>query len=193
MTRTHALAGLSLAALMAVATPALAQPVAGARDCSPIQRIWYAVTLRSDLCTPSPSDHGPPPPPPPPPPPYLPPPPPTAVQLGPFLVFFDWDSSVITAEAAQVLDHAAQQYAATGGASIVLAGHADASGPEAYNSGLSQRRADAVRDRLAALGLPANAIATESYGESRLMVVTPDGVPEPQNRRVEIVFGNPRM
>ncbi|WP_426165159.1 OmpA family protein [Sandarakinorhabdus sp. DWP1-3-1] len=180
-------AGLSLAALMTVATPALAQPVAGARDCSPIERIWYAITLRDGICTPPSPNPGPPPPPPP----YLPPPPPMAAQPGPFLVYFDWDSSAITAEAALLLDNAARQYASTGGASIVIAGHADASGAAAYNIGLSQRRADAVKDRLAALGLPANAIVTESYGESRLMVVTSDGVPEPQNRRVEIVFGKP--
>ena len=115
--------------------------------------------------------------------------PPAAVTPGPFLVFFDWDKSVITAEAAAVLDRAAEQYAATGQTSIMLAGHADKSGTDAYNVGLSQRRSDAVKAYMATKGVPDGVITTEAFGESRPLVDTADGVREPQNRRVEITFG----
>ncbi len=133
----------------------------------------------------------PPPPPPPAPAPApapLPPCPPAAVTPGPFLVFFDWDKSLITAEAAQILDRAAEQYAATGQTSVALAGHADKSGKDDYNVRLSQRRADAVKAYLATKGVPDTSIVTEAFGESRPLVDTADGVREPQNRRVEITF-----
>jgi OOP family OmpA-OmpF porin len=142
------------------------------------------------------ADAPPPPPPPlpapaaaPPPPPPLPACPPAAVTPGPFLVFFDWDKSLVTAEAAAVLDRAAEQYAATGQTSVSLAGHADKSGTDAYNVGLSQRRADAVKAYMASKGVPDGVITTEAFGESRPLVETADGVREPQNRRVEITFG----
>jgi outer membrane protein OmpA-like peptidoglycan-associated protein/opacity protein-like surface antigen len=130
----------------------------------------------------------PPPPPPPPPPAPLPPCPPAAVTPGPFLVFFDWDKSLITAEAASILDRAAEQFAATGQTSVVLAGHTDTSGNADYNMRLSQRRADAVKAYLAGKGVPETAMTTEAFGQTRLLVETPDNVREPQNRRVEITF-----
>ncbi len=117
-----------------------------------------------------------------------PPPPPPAV-VGPFIVFFDWDKSDITPQAAAILDNAAAAYQQTGSAQVVLAGHADKSGPADYNVGLSQRRADAVRAYLAGRGVPDGAMSTEAFGESRPLVETADGVREPQNRRVEITFG----
>ncbi len=131
----------------------------------------------------------PPPAPPPPPPAPLPPCPPAAVTPGPFLVFFDWDRSVITPEAAAILDRAADQYASTGQTSVTLAGHADKSGKPDYNVALSQRRADAVKAYMTGKGVAAGVITTEAFGESRPLVDTADGVREPQNRRVEITFG----
>lgn len=109
--------------------------------------------------------------------------------VGPFIVFFDWDRSDITPQAAAILDNAAAAYQQTGQAQVVLAGHADRSGSADYNVGLSQRRADAVRSYLSGRGVPSGAIATEAFGESRPLVETADGVREPQNRRVEIQFG----
>jgi OOP family OmpA-OmpF porin len=119
----------------------------------------------------------------------LPPCPPAAVTPGPFLVFFDWDRSVITPEAAAILDRAADQYASTGQTSVTLAGHADKSGKADYNVALSQRRADAVKVYMTGKGVAAGVITTEAFGESRPLVDTADGVREPQNRRVEITFG----
>jgi outer membrane protein OmpA-like peptidoglycan-associated protein len=103
-------------------------------------------------------------------------------------VFFDWDKSLITADAAAILDRAAEQFAATGQANVALAGHADTSGAADYNMRLSQRRADAVKAYLAGKGVPEAAMVTEAFGETRLLVETADGVREPQNRRVEITF-----
>ncbi len=109
--------------------------------------------------------------------------------IGPFIVFFDWDRDEITPAAAAILDNAAAAYAQTGSASVTLAGHADRSGSDAYNVGLSQRRANNVRSYLAGRGVPDGSITTEAFGESRPLVDTADGVREPQNRRVEITYG----
>jgi outer membrane protein OmpA-like peptidoglycan-associated protein len=105
------------------------------------------------------------------------------------MVFFDWDKSDITPQAAAILDNAAAAYATTGQAQVMLAGHADKSGSDQYNVGLSQRRADGVRAYLAGHGIPDGVMTTQAFGESRPLVETADGVREPQNRRVEITFG----
>jgi outer membrane protein OmpA-like peptidoglycan-associated protein/opacity protein-like surface antigen len=114
---------------------------------------------------------------------------PAPTPIGPFIVFFDWDKDDITPAAAAILDNAAAAYAQTGRASVTLAGHADRSGSDAYNVGLSQRRANNVRSYLAGRGVPDGSITTEAFGESRPLVDTADGVREPQNRRVEITYG----
>ena len=139
----------------------------------------------------------PPPPPvvdmPPPPPPAEPPAPPPApvVQCspGPFIVFFEWDKSDVTPEAAAILDGAIAQYQNCGSAKVMLAGHADKSGAPAYNVGLSQRRNDSVQGYLTAHSIPAGVITSEAFGESRPRVETADGVREVQNRRVEVTYG----
>jgi outer membrane protein OmpA-like peptidoglycan-associated protein/opacity protein-like surface antigen len=135
--------------------------------------------------------------PPPPPPPMAeptvvetpPPPPPPACVAGPFMVFFDWDRDEITPQASAILDNAASAYQTCGQAQVMIAGHADKSGSDQYNVGLSQRRAANVRSYLAGRGIPDGVMTTEAFGESRPLVETADGVREPQNRRVEISYG----
>jgi outer membrane protein OmpA-like peptidoglycan-associated protein len=104
-------------------------------------------------------------------------------------VFFDWDQSDITPEAASVLDNAVTAYGDCGSAQVMLAGHADKSGSASYNVGLSQRRNAAVRAYLESRGIGSGVISSEAFGESRPRVETADGVREPQNRRVEVMYG----
>jgi len=117
-----------------------------------------------------------------------PPPPPPPVSSPSFMVFFDWDRSNLSAQALQTIKQAAGAYKAKGNARITATGHTDTSGPENYNMALSLRRANAVKDALVREGVPATAIAVIGRGEQGLLVPTPDGVREPQNRRVEIVI-----
>jgi outer membrane protein OmpA-like peptidoglycan-associated protein len=126
---------------------------------------------------------------PPPPAEVAPPPPPAPCVAGPFMVFFDWDKDDITPQAAAILDNAASAYQTCGQAQVMIAGHADRSGSDQYNVGLSQRRAANVRSYLAGRGIPDGVMTTEAFGESRPLVETADGVREPQNRRVEITYG----
>ncbi|MEL7444882.1 MAG: OmpA family protein [Pseudomonadota bacterium] len=71
---------------------------------------------------------------------------------------------------------------------IDVYGFTDTTGSEALNQGLSERRAQAVADYLAARGVARSRMATQGYGESYdfLRVKTGDGIDEPLNRRVEI-------
>jgi OOP family OmpA-OmpF porin len=116
-------------------------------------------------------------------------PPPPVCSPGPFIVFFEWDKSDITPEAASILDNAIAQYANCGNAQVMLAGHADRSGSAQYNVGLSQRRADAVKAYMVAHAIPDAVVTEQAFGESRPRVETADGVREVQNRRVEITYG----
>jgi len=118
-----------------------------------------------------------------------PPPPPVVCTPGPYIVFFEWDKSDITPEAAGILDNAISNYQSCGNAQVMLAGHADRSGSASYNVGLSQRRADSVRAYMEGRGIGGSNISTEAFGEGRPRVETADGVRELQNRRVEITYG----
>ncbi len=138
----------------------------------------------------------PPPPPAPAPAPYTPPPAPVAPPVqevqcspGPFIVFFEWDKSDVTPEAASILDNAVTQYQSCGNAQVMLAGYTDTSGAATYNQGLSQRRADAVKAYMTSRSIPDSVIQTNAFGETNLRVQTADGVREVQNRRVEITYG----
>lgn len=103
-----------------------------------------------------------------------------------FLVFFDWDRSNLSAEAASVLGEAAEYIKAGCTANIGVVGHTDLSGPPGYNVGLSKRRSESVATSLIQQGVPAEQISVDWRGESEPLVPTDDGVREPQNRRVQI-------
>ena len=128
---------------------------------------------------------GAPPPAPPPPAPPAPPPPPTH-QV--YLVFFDWDKYNITPEGMQIVQLAANQYHAGGHVTLQVTGYTDTSGSAGYNQRLSERRANAVAAALERLGVPRSDMVVAGRGQNDLRVPTPNGVREPQNRRVEIVF-----
>jgi OmpA-OmpF porin, OOP family len=125
------------------------------------------------------------PPAPPPPAPPAPPPPPTH-QV--YLVFFDWDKYNITPEGQQIIQLAANQYRSGGRVTLQVTGYTDTSGSAGYNQRLSERRANAVAAALERLGVPRSDMVVAGRGENDLRVPTPNGVREPQNRRVEIVF-----
>jgi len=107
-------------------------------------------------------------------------------EMKKYLVFFDWNKSVLTPEAKKIIANAADDFKKTGSARIVATGHTDTSGSAVYNMGLSVRRADAVKAELVRLGVPAGNIVTIGKGQTDLLVPTKDGVREAQNRRVSI-------
>lgn len=105
-----------------------------------------------------------------------------------YIVFFDWDSTALLPESLDILRTAAANAKKGKIVRLDATGHADRSGTATYNMGLSKRRAEAVKAELVRLGIPADEIAVQWKGETDPLVPTADGVREPQNRRVEIVF-----
>jgi outer membrane protein OmpA-like peptidoglycan-associated protein len=104
------------------------------------------------------------------------------------LVFFDPGSDRIDARAAAILDNEVSSLAASESYSgLKLRGHADRVGSAGFNLLLSRRRAESVRDYLAARGVPYGQIDIEAAGETRSLIETEDGVAEPQNRYVELL------
>ncbi len=112
------------------------------------------------------------------------PPPPAQV----FLVFFDWDRAEITPAGKGVIQQAANTYKAGGSVRIQVTGYTDLSGSAGYNQRLSVRRANNVGNALASMGVARSDMAISGRGEADPRVPTPQGVREPQNRRVEIGF-----
>jgi len=131
------------------------------------------------------------PPPPPPPPPLVaqkpaPPPPPVKKKIVLRSVHFDFNKSNIRADAVPVLNEAVSVLKDESTQAVIVAGHTDSIGSDAYNMKLSRRRADAVRDYLIKNGIPAKRISVEGFGESKPVAsnATADG--RAQNRRVEL-------
>jgi OOP family OmpA-OmpF porin len=105
-----------------------------------------------------------------------------------FIVYFDFDRSDLNAAGQAVVNELLSAMAANPGVPVSVTGHADRSGPEDYNMGLSLRRADTVREALIAGGISADQITVSGRGEEEPAVPTADGVREQANRRVEIII-----
>lgn len=147
---------------------------------------WMTVGLGLKYAFNGPAAAPPPAPPAPPPVAQAPPPRPAKKKIVLRSVHFDFDKSIIRPDAVPVLNEAAETLKAEGGIAVIVEGHTDSVGTDAYNQKLSHRRADAVRQYLVKHGIPATRITTEGLGESRPVASndTEDG--RAQNRRVEL-------
>jgi iron complex outermembrane receptor protein len=105
-----------------------------------------------------------------------------------YLVFFDFNKSDLTPQAVTIVDTAAKNAEAGKVTQLTVTGHTDTVGSDAYNMRLSRRRAESVAARLEKDGVLSSEIAILAKGKRDLLVPTADGVREPQNRRVQIVF-----
>lgn len=105
-------------------------------------------------------------------------------------VFFETDSSVLTADGMSTLDKQAQWLAQYPQYRIVIEGHADERGTREYNIALGARRGSAVVNYLISRGIPANRISSVSYGKERPVAVCNDISCWSQNRRAVTVLTN---
>ncbi len=120
---------------------------------------------------------------------YVPPPPaPPAPVAHSYMVFFDFNKSDLTPEALAIVDQAAKNATPAKATTLTVTGHTDTVGSDAYNMRLSKRRAESVAAELEKDGIPSSEIAIVAKGKHDLLVPTKDGVREPQNRRVTIVY-----
>ena len=116
----------------------------------------------------------------------------TATGQGPVgiahVVFFDFDSFVIRAEARPVIASHAQFLQANKQRKANLEGHTDDRGGREYNLALGQKRADAVRQALSLLGVPESQLEAVSFGKEKPLATGGSEVDQAQNRRVEIRY-----
>ncbi len=98
-------------------------------------------------------------------------------------VFYDFDSSDLRPEARSTVEALAVWMSNYPAVTLVLEGHADERGTREYNLALAERRANAIRDYLVALGIAPNRLSTISYGKERPAVLGSTDEAWAQNRR----------
>ena len=98
-------------------------------------------------------------------------------------VFFAYDQADISSEGQQTLQRQAQWLRRYPNVSVTIEGHCDERGTREYNLALGERRAQAVKNVLAASGVPGSRISTISYGKERPVIPHSDDQSYAQNRR----------
>ncbi|TJY59937.1 hypothetical protein E4T66_12200 [Sinimarinibacterium sp. CAU 1509] len=99
-------------------------------------------------------------------------------------VNFEFDSDRLTPEARVILNQVGATLNAYKGVKVDVEGHTDNIGSDAYNLGLSERRANAVKTYLAGQGVDGDRMQPVGYGESRPIVSNDDEAGRAENRRV---------
>ena len=103
-------------------------------------------------------------------------------------VFFESDQTDLTPQARATLDRQAQWLQQWNRYTFTIEGHADERGTREYNIALGARRAQSVRDYLAARGIDPARMRTISYGKERPVAVCNDISCWSQNRRAVTVL-----
>ncbi len=103
------------------------------------------------------------------------------------ILYFERDTTKLTHESKDLLAEILRTIKRRQSNEVYVVGHTDLVGKEAYNTELSQKRANYVRDLLVSSGIKPNTLFVSYYGKARPLVPTRDEVPEPRNRRVEVI------
>jgi outer membrane protein OmpA-like peptidoglycan-associated protein len=107
---------------------------------------------------------------------------------------FEFDKATLTAAAEKSLSGLPALIAQAGRHPVSVEGHTDAIGDDRYNQTLSEKRAAAVRDWLAAHGAVPAGTPVKGYGKRKPVAPNrkPDGSDDPEgrarNRRVEVLI-----
>ena len=99
-------------------------------------------------------------------------------------VYFDFDSAVLKPEAQSLLQIKSQWLRDNPDIiAVMIQGHCDERGTEAYNLALGAKRADAVKDFMVNMGLNEMSLETQSFGEERPLDLGHDEAAWAKNRR----------
>lgn len=103
-------------------------------------------------------------------------------------IYFDYDKSEIKPEFHEFLNKLIHVVEGHSDLRVKVTGHTDSDGSDAYNDGLSQRRAQAIIDFFVARGLSADRLEFDFKGEKAPADTnsTPEG--RQRNRRVDFQF-----
>jgi len=85
-------------------------------------------------------------------------------------IHFDFDSSAITPESAEILKKKAQFLAGDAAVNVNIEGHCDDRGTNEYNMALGDKRAQAAKAFLVELGVAEARLSTVSFGEEKPLV-----------------------
>jgi peptidoglycan-associated lipoprotein len=103
-------------------------------------------------------------------------------------LFFELDSSDVSAEGQQVLQANAAVLKKYPGMQVTIEGHCDERGTAEYNLALGERRALSAKSYLVSLGIPADRIKTVSYGKEFPFDAGHDDAAWRNNRRAHFVI-----
>lgn len=117
-----------------------------------------------------------------------------AVQAEPRVYFpnvgFDFDNRALNDLGKGRVREIARTLQNSGGVKVVLQGHTDYMGTDAYNEKLGLDRAEAVRSELVTLGISAERLSTVTFGESQPVFSEQEDWARAVNRRVEVQVGD---
>jgi outer membrane protein OmpA-like peptidoglycan-associated protein len=102
------------------------------------------------------------------------------------IVYFAFDKYEFTPDYFARLDEVYNVLQKYEGVNISVEGHTDSVGPDAYNQGLSERRAKSVATYFTDLGLPAGRISSIGFGENKPADTNANSKGRQNNRRVEV-------
>jgi|JI10StandDraft_1071094.scaffolds.fasta_scaffold06917_10 outer membrane protein OmpA-like peptidoglycan-associated protein len=109
-------------------------------------------------------------------------------------VYFDFDKAEITSNSKLALDKLIQIFKEYPETNLLVEGHTDDKGGDAYNLALSERRAMAVGNYLKANNISSSRLTIHWYGESQPKVENTSDANRAENRRVEFaITANDKM
>ena len=103
-------------------------------------------------------------------------------------LLFDYDSDVLRADARKNLANLAASLEKYPNTDLMIVGHTDATGPDAYNMGLSERRAGAAATYLASQGVARARLRSTGRGETEPVAPNDTEADRQKNRRVEVAI-----
>ncbi|KAK46602.1 membrane protein [Caballeronia jiangsuensis] len=101
---------------------------------------------------------------------------------------FAFDSAALTPKAKGILNQLVADSKGANFASVTVEGYTDSTGPDAYNVGLSKRRAQAVLSYLKERGLHADNYSLKGFGKANPIASNATDVGRAENRRVEVTL-----
>ena len=103
-------------------------------------------------------------------------------------VYFDLDAYIVKDEFKPLVEAHGKYLSANKTRKVVIQGNTDERGGSEYNLALGQKRADAVRKSLTALGVQDSQVEAVSFGKEKPKATGSDEASWAENRRADIVY-----
>lgn len=104
-----------------------------------------------------------------------------------FTLLFETGGAALAAESQSAIADIVAAIKRRGAISVRISGHSDSVGSIQINDAISLERATRVKDLLVADGVDSSIVEVSSHGKGNPLILVPDGVAEPRNRRVEVI------